>query len=58
MKFIEVHFVGALMAIWPPLTALLLFMSGMWLGKDVATDQLMFNSMLAHYQKHIQVFLV
>jgi hypothetical protein len=57
MKFIEVHFVGALMAIWPPLTALLLSMSGMWLGKDVATDQLMFNSMLAHYQKHIQIFL-
>merc|ERR1711972_1175230 len=58
MKFIEEHFVGALMAIWPPLTAGLVYMSGMWFGKDVTSDQLMFNSVLAHYQKHVQIFLV
>merc|ERR1719261_2283772 len=56
-KFIEVHFVGSLLAIWPPLTAALIMFSGMYWEPDISQDQVVFNSMLAKYQRTIQPFM-
>merc|ERR1740133_366207 len=57
-KFIEVHFVGALMAIWVPLTAALILCSNMYSEQDIAQDQVVFNSMLAQYQRSIQPLMI
>lgn len=57
-KFIEVHFVGSLLAIWPPLTAGLIACSSMYWEPDISEDQVVFNSMLAQYQKHIQPIIL
>lgn len=57
-KFIEVHFVGSLLAIWPPLTAVLIMFSGMYWESDISLDQVVFNSMLAKYQRHIQSMMI
>jgi hypothetical protein len=57
-KMIEIHMMGALMAIWPAATAALVTFSGMWWGSNITKDQVVFNSMLAHVQKHIQICII
>jgi len=57
-KFIEVHFVGSLLAIWPPLTAVLITCTGTFWATDISEDQVVFNSMLAQYQRNLAPIII
>eukprot|EP00427_Karlodinium_veneficum_P048554 CAMPEP_0169239338 /NCGR_PEP_ID=MMETSP1016-20121227/30848_1 /TAXON_ID=342587 /ORGANISM="Karlodinium micrum, Strain CCMP2283" /LENGTH=663 /DNA_ID=CAMNT_0009319245 /DNA_START=52 /DNA_END=2043 /DNA_ORIENTATION=- len=57
-KFIEVHLMSSLYGVWPPFAMLSQFFSSLWFGSDLAKDQLMFNSVLAHIQQRTTTILL
>lgn len=57
-KFVEVHFVGALMTVWPPITVLMISLSPIFGESDLPQDQVVFNGMLAHYQMSLTPIII
>lgn len=57
-KFLEVHFMSSLCGTWPLFSMLSNYLNNLWFGDDVAKDQIVFNSNLAHINRYATTLMI